>query len=48
MKKKTGIKLEVIKKGIDITQLRSTEDLKQVAAGRPPQLGCGGPGQCIA
>jgi hypothetical protein len=47
MRKK--IKLEVIKHGLDIRELRSSEELKEIAAAqRPPQLGCGGPGQCLA
>ncbi len=48
MKKKTGTKIEIIKKGIDIRALMSTEELQQIAGGKPPQLGCGGPGQCLA
>lgn len=49
MKKNTGRRFEVIKKGIDIRELRSAEELAQVEGGRPPpQLGCGGPGQCLA
>ncbi len=46
MKKK--MKVEVLKKGTALVEVRSEENLKEVAAGRPPQLGCGGPGQCLA
>lgn len=48
MKKKNGLKIEVIKKGVDIREVLSTDELKQIAGGRPSRLGCGGPGQCLA
>jgi hypothetical protein len=48
VKKKNGLKIEVIKKGTDIRQILSLEELQQIAGGKPKQLGCGGPGQCLA
>jgi hypothetical protein len=47
MKKK---KFQVLKVGHKVTELRSDQEMKQVNGGqaRPSELGCGGPGECIA
>jgi hypothetical protein len=50
MKKKV-LKLEVLKRGTKVTELRSEEELQQIAAGIrviQPGIGCGGPNECLA
>jgi hypothetical protein len=43
-------KFQVLKVGHKVTELRSDQEMKQVNGGqaRPSELGCGGPGECIA